>query len=176
MAGMDEANAKSPKGLTGEGQGEKLGPSSSGSTSRPNLVVFTFDANVGRIVKVEKVDNTGARRDLSDEDAASLTKDNTLTFETIIEQAFEAGIACVLGDEAAHDEAQETEDDVALSRLLLMPLMERSPAHSLQQPEVLGRAILASAIEQATGYRRSASKESTAKSRPSTRSGPAHER
>jgi hypothetical protein len=68
------------------------------------------------------------------------------TLEAIIEQAFEAGIACVLGDGVERDEEQESKDDATLSRLLLMPLMERTPAHGLQQPEVLGKAILASAI------------------------------
>jgi hypothetical protein len=182
MAGT-EANTKTPKGQTGEGQPEKARASGSPESPRTNLVAFTIDANAGRIVKVEKVDNAGARRDLSDEDAAMLTKGNPLTLEMIIEQAFEAGIACVLGDEAAQDDVQETEDDAALSRLLLMPLMERTPAHSLQQREVLGRAMLASAIEQAIGHRRGESglaprqeAGSTGKSRPSVQPGPARER
>ena len=180
MAGIDEANAKTPKGPTGEGQGEKVRPSSSGAAPRPNLVAFTIDADAGRIVRIEKVDSTGARRDLSDEDAATLIQENTLTLETIIEQAFEAGIACVLGDEARQDDLQETEDDAALSRLLLMPLMERTPAHSLQRPEVLGRAILASALEQATSHRRDEStvspQQEEGKSHPSMRPGPAQKR
>jgi hypothetical protein len=179
MAGMDEANTKPPKEPPRGGQGETSSPSKSETVPHPNLVAFTIDADAGRIVKIEKVDSTGARRDLSDEDAASLTKRNTLTLETLIERAFEAGIACVLGDEAPQDEALESEDD-ALSRLLLMPLMERTPVHSLPQGEVLGRVILASAIEQATGYRSGDRKVApqqergtTGKPRPSTRPGPA---
>ena len=180
MAGTDEAGSQPAKGPTGEGPREKSTSSSSGPTLRPNLVAFTIDADSGRIVKVEKVDIAGARRDLSDEDAATLIQENTLTLETIIEQAFEAGIACVLGDEARQDDLQETEDDAALSRLLLMPLMERNPAHSLQRPEVLGRAILASAIEQATSHRRDEStvspQQEEGKSHPSMRPGPAQKR
>jgi hypothetical protein len=136
---------------------------------------LTIDAEVGRIVKVEKVDNTAARRDLSDEDAASLTRDNTIpTVEAIIEQAFEAGIICVLGDEAKEDEGQESEDDAAIGRLLLMALIERTPLHGLLQPGVLGKAIVASAIAQAAADRRGESKESpqqagpTGKQRPPT--------
>jgi hypothetical protein len=144
MAGMDEAHTKPPEEPTREGEG--LNPPKSGTVPHPNLVAFTVDADAGRIVKVEKVDSTGARRDLSEEDAASLTQRNAITLERLIEEAFEAGIACVLGDEAAEDETAEPEGD-ALSRLLLMPLMERTPAHGLQQPEVLGRAIVASALE-----------------------------
>jgi hypothetical protein len=182
MAGTDEAGSQPAKGPTGEGPREKSTSSSSGPTLRPNLVAFTIDADSGRIVKVEKVDIAGARRDLSDEDAASLTKGRTVpTLEAIIEQAFEAGIACVLGDGIEQDEGQESKDDAALSRLLLMPLMERTPARGLQQPEVLGKAILASAIEQTTSNRRGESKVSpkqakgsTVKSSPQTRPRPTH--
>ena len=181
MAGTDEAGSQPAKGPTGEGPREKSTSSSSGPTLRPNLVAFTIDADSGRIVRIEKVDSTGARRDLSDEDAATLIQENTLTLETIIEQAFEAGIACVLGDGIEQDEGQESKDDAALSRLLLMPLMERTPARGLQQPEVLGKAILASAIEQTTSNRRGESKVSpkqakgsTVKSSPQTRPRPTH--
>jgi hypothetical protein len=182
MAGTD-ATAKTSRGQVREGQPEKARPLGSQESPRANLVALTIDANAGRIVKVEKVDSAGARRDLSDEDAAMLSQAHALTLETIIEQAFEAGIACVLGDETAEDDAQETEDDAALSRLLLMPLMERTTAHSLRQHEVLGRAMLASAIEQAIGHRRGESglalkQEAglTAKSPPSMQPGPVQER
>ena len=176
MAGTDEASTKAPKEPMGEGAEERSMSPSAGATLRPNLVAFTIDADSGRIVKVEKVDSTGARRDLSDEDAASLTKARTVpTLETIIEQAFEAGIACALGDGVEQDVGQESKDDTVLRRLLLLPLMERTPAHGLQQPEVLGKAILASAIEQTTSNRHGEStvspkraKKSTPKSRPET--------
>src|SRR3974377_1497003 len=121
MAGSDEANAIPTKGTTGA----TSHPSGLGATPEPNLITITLDTDTGRIVKVEKVDSAGARRDLSDEDAASLTKGNPLTLAGIIEQAFEAGIACVLGDEPGQDETEESADDAAFSRLLLMPLMER---------------------------------------------------
>jgi hypothetical protein len=182
MTGTNKASTQPPEEPTGEGAGEKSTSSGSGAILRPNLVAFTVDADSGRIVKLEKVDSTGARRDLSDEDAASLTKGRTVpTLEAIIEQAFEAGIACVLGDGAEQDEGQESKDDAALRRVLLTPLMERTPAHGLQQPEVLGKAILASAIELTTSNRRGEStspqqaKGSTVKSRPQTRPGPMHE-
>jgi hypothetical protein len=184
MAEKDEANANPPQRLTGEGLGEKSTSASSGATLRPNLVALTIDVDASRMVKIEKVDSTGGRRDLSDEDAASLTKGNTIpTLEALIEQAFEAGIACVVGDEGEEDETQESDDEAALRRLLLIPLMERTAVHGLLQPEVLGRAILASAIEQAIRHRRGETKASsrqaggsTAKPRPPSGPGSAHER
>jgi hypothetical protein len=179
MAGSDEANAIPTKGTTGA----TSRPSGLGATPEPNLITITLDTDTGRIVKVEKVDSAGARQDLSDEDAASLTKGNPLTLAGIIEQAFEAGIACVLGDEPGQDETEESADDAAFSRLLLMPLIERSPAHDLKQPDVLVRALLGSVIEQTTSSRGGESEASpqqeggsTAKSRPSMRPGPAHQR
>ena len=169
MAGIDESNANPPQRPMGEGPGERSASASSTATPRPNLVALTIDVDTSRIVKVEKVDSTGGRRDLSDEDAASLTKDNTIpTLEALIEQAFEAGIACVVGDESAQDEAPESDDEADLRRLLLIPLMERTRAHGLQQPEALGKAILASAIAQAMTHRRGESKVSSQQARGST--------
>jgi hypothetical protein len=183
MPGIDESNANPPQRPMGEGPGEKSASASSGTTPRPNLVALTIDVDTSRIVKVEKVDNAGARRDLSEDDAASLTKGNTVpTLEALIEQAFEAGIACVVGDEGEQDETQESDDEAALRRLLLIPLMEQTAAHGLQQSEVLGKAILASAIEQAIRHRRGETKASsrqaggsTAKSRAPSGPGSAHE-
>ena len=160
MGGTEHANPK-PKASMGEVAGEKSTSTGAGATLHSDLVALTIDPNNGRIVKVEKVDSIGARGDLSHEDAESLTRGNTTpTLEAILEQVFEAGIGCVLGTEAEQDEGQETEHAAALSHLLLMPLMERTSAHRLLQPEMLGKAIVASAIEQATSYRRGENKVS----------------
>jgi hypothetical protein len=148
MAGTDEANARTPKRQTADGQAERASSSDSRETLRPNLVACTIDVNAGRIVKVEKVETTGTRRDLSDEDAANLSKANTLTLEGVIERAFEAGIACVLGDRAIHAEVEESDEEADLRRALLMPLLEKTWARDSLKRDVLGRAIVASAIAQ----------------------------
>ena len=127
---------------------EKL-PSSVGPG--PGLFAFTIDASTGRIGGLEKVDSSGERRVLSDQDKASLQAGNSWhTLESIVEQAFEAGIACVLGNGDDKDEAQELEDDAQVRRTLLLPLMERSRAMTLLHRSVLGQAILATALHQAT--------------------------
>jgi hypothetical protein len=65
----------------------------------PSLFAFTIDASTGQIGGLEKVDGAGARRLLSDQDKASLQASKSWhTLESIVEQAFEAGIACVLGN------------------------------------------------------------------------------
>jgi hypothetical protein len=121
-----------------------------------NLVAFTLDPDTGEIVKVEGVDRAGKRHDLSAEERASLVAGEPRTIETVLEQAFEAGIACVLGDEAGDDddtmEAEaEADGDADLRRLLLRPLMAHSPAKGLMERALLGHAILGTLIQQADG-------------------------
>ena len=63
--------------------------------------------------------------------------------EDALEQAFEAGIECVLGGEVEAAETTESDtNDVAVRHVLLSPLMQQSPASRLLQREVLDRAIL----------------------------------
>jgi hypothetical protein len=117
----------------------------------PSLFAFTIDASTGQIGGLEKVDGAGARRLLTDQDKASLQASRSwLTLESIVEQAFEAGIACVLGNGDDRDEAQELEDEAEVRRTLLRPLMERSRTMTLLHRGGLGQAILATALQQAT--------------------------
>ena len=124
-------------------------PSSAGPG--PGLFAVTIDAGTGQIAGLEKVDSAGARRPLSDQDKASLQASKSWqTLEAIVEQAFEAGMACVLGNGDEKDEAQESEDEAEVRRTLLLPLMERSHAMTLLHRGVLGQAILATALQQVT--------------------------
>jgi hypothetical protein len=113
------------------------------------LFAFTIDASTGQVAKLEKVDSAGARRQLSEQDKASLQASAACpTLEAIIEQAFEAGLDCVLGNEDEKDEVRESEDEAETRRILLLPLMERSRMAALLQRSVLGQAILATAMRQ----------------------------
>ncbi len=117
----------------------------------PGLFAFTIDASTGQIAELEKVDSAGVRRVLSDQDKASLQAFKSWhTLELIVEQAFEAGIACVLGSGDDKDEAQELEGEAEVRRTLLLPLMERSRTMALLDRGILGQAILATALQQAT--------------------------
>jgi hypothetical protein len=134
------------------------GPRSSAHASEPvpdaDLLTITLHAKTGQIVKIEGVNSTGVHRELSDEEKASLEQETgKATLEAIIEQAFEAGIACALGDEADEDDAPESEKDANLRRLLLRPLIEDSAAKRLIRRDVLSRAILKTLIHHATGPR-----------------------
>ncbi|HEX2943289.1 MAG TPA: hypothetical protein VHO91_19710 [Rhodopila sp.] len=125
--------------------------------SRPNgeanmqdrLLMFTVAAGTGQIVKVESTDGGGPPHELSEAEKVSLAQESAdATLEAIIERAFEAGIACVLGAAADEADTDATEDEAHLRALLLQPLIQRSAARRLLQPEIVSRAILATLIRQ----------------------------
>jgi hypothetical protein len=112
------------------------------------LFVFTMSAKTGQIVKFESVDGAGARREISEDEWRKLAKQKTeATLEKLLEEAFEAGIACALGSEDETDEEQETAEDADLRQLLLRPLFEQSAAARLMRRAVLRQAILQSLIQ-----------------------------
>jgi hypothetical protein len=111
----------------------------------------TLDAATGRIVKIEGIDATGARRELP-EDKRTRLAEAGVTLQGIVEQAFEAGIAYVLGDRAGEEEPPESDDDAELSRMLLQSLIKHSAVERLMQRETLARAIVGTLIEQAAGF------------------------
>jgi hypothetical protein len=124
------------------------------SEPHPDLLTVTIDTKTGQIIKIEGANGTRARHELSDEEKASLAKKaGRATLEAIIEEAFEAGIACGLGEEADEDEPVESEKDANLRHLLLRPLIENSAAKRLMRRDVLSRAILKTLIAHGTGAR-----------------------
>jgi hypothetical protein len=134
------------------------GPKSSTHASEPgpdlDLITVTLQAKTGQIVKIERANGTGAHHELSDEEKASLANETgKMTLEAMIEQAFEAGIACVLEDEDDEDDPSESEKDANLRHLLLQPLIEGSAAKRLMRRDVLSRAILKTLIDHAAGSR-----------------------
>ena len=133
---------------------KKSKPSAHTSEPHPDLLTVTIDTKTGQIVKIEGANGTRAQHELSDEEKASLAKKTgRATLEAIIEEAFEAGIACGLGEEADEDEPVESEKDANLRHLLLRPLIENSAAKRLMRREVLHRAFLKTLIGHGTGAR-----------------------
>jgi hypothetical protein len=120
----------------------------------PDLLTVTIDTKTGQVIKVEGTNGGRAHHELSDEEKASLAKKTgRATLEAIIEEAFEAGIACGLGEEADEDEPVESEKDANIRHLLLRPLIENSAAKRLMRRDVLSRAILKTLIGHGTGAR-----------------------
>jgi hypothetical protein len=108
---------------------------------------ITVDAKTAQVVKFESFDASGARHELSDDEKKVLTRKGSHDdLRALVEQAFEAGIACVLGDEG-RSSAKESESDAELRHLLLTPLIKRSLAKRLLEGEVLNRALLGTLIQ-----------------------------
>ena len=133
---------------------DKKGSEPKSSLADQDLLNVTIHAKTGQIVKIERVSGPHAHHELTAEEKASLAKEaGRATLEAIIEQAFEAGIAYVLGDEGDEDDPMESEKDANLRHLLLRPLIENSAAKRLIRRDVLSRAILKSLIDHAPGSR-----------------------
>lgn len=119
--------------------------------SAGKLFTFTIDASTAQVVKLEALDASGVRHELSDEEKASLAQATAEGgVEEFVAKAFEAGIACVLGDDERQDRAEEPAEEAELRRLLLAPLIEYSPAMKLMEREFVDRAILGTLIQHAT--------------------------
>jgi len=152
MSPIDEAPSFETKSSAAEGRKPKTAGSSAEASAE--LVGLTVDAATGRIVKVERVDAGGARSELSETDRARIAgKAKEATLERLLEQAFEAGIDCVLTHARADPEPPESDEDAELSRAVLKSLIEHSAARRLMGREVLSRAIVATLIQQAASAR-----------------------
>lgn len=114
------------------------------------LFAFTIDASTAQVVKLETLDETGVRHELSEEETASLVQAGVEDgLEQFVEKAFEAGIACVLGEEDPQHKSEEPAEEAELRQLLLTPLIEHSPVKRLMQREALNRAILGTLLQRA---------------------------
>jgi len=111
------------------------------STDEIEQLVVTFSAAMGEIAKVEKVDKAGKRQELTEEECAKLAgQDEVEEIEAALEEAFEAGVAVVLGDEDAEDYDDE---ERAFRQLLIGGFLERHPLrHRLLHQLLLRRLLL----------------------------------
>jgi hypothetical protein len=118
------------------------------SATQPELFTITFDAGTGEVIKFERIDPNGVRQDLSESDRARLaTEKNEGRLGGILEQAFEAGISCVLGGRVDLDDERESKEEVELRRLLLRQLIEHSSAARYMRQDVMSRAALRALIQ-----------------------------
>ncbi len=122
----------------------KGGSEAAGSAEGIEQLVVTFNATMGEIVKLEKVDKAGKREELSEEDCARLAgEDEVEEIEAALGQAFEAGVALVLGD-AKEEESAEDDDaeETAFRQLLIGALLKRHPVRSRLLHQLLLRRLL----------------------------------
>jgi hypothetical protein len=118
----------------------KAGSESVGAADEEQQVLVTI--NSGRIVKVEKVDKSGKRQELAEEDLSKLAGEDELEeIESSLEESFEAGVAVALGEEYDVDEAYEDEEEKSVRRLLLGGLLRRKVRQRILQRMVVGRLL-----------------------------------
>jgi hypothetical protein len=117
---MSEAKVGEPKENATDPLGGKRPPSRPPSPEETEQLQFvvTLSAPAGEIVKVEKVERPGHRRELSEEEFAQLAgEDEVEELGAALEEAYAAGINDALGDD---DEDEEDEDEeIALRRFIL---------------------------------------------------------
>ena len=146
MTATDDAAADA-KRRAGKNPAPKS-PTASELAPDADLLTITIQAKTGQIIKIQSAEGGGGGKELSDQERADLLKKASKdTLETLIEQAFEAGIACVLGDPIGRSEADESEEEADLRHLLLAPLIRHSPVQRLMQREVLSRALLGTVVQ-----------------------------
>ena len=120
----------------------------SGTSQRAqSLFAFTVDTNTGQVVTVEALDAAGARRKVSDSRMKVLAREGRQRLESVVEEAFEAGIDCVLGDSDEKLETKERDEDAQLRHDLIAPLIQNSAAGRRLKREVLQRAVLGTLIQ-----------------------------
>jgi len=118
----------------------KAGAEAAGAAEQMEQLVVTFNAAIGEIVKVERVDTAGKRQELSAQDCARLAGlDEVEEVEAALEESFKAGFALALGEE---DENDEDEDERVLQQLLIAPLLGRHPILRRLRQRLLLRRLL----------------------------------
>jgi hypothetical protein len=120
----------------------KPGSEPLGAGEEDQQLIVTIHTPMGRIVKIEKLDSTGKRSEVAEEEWARLAgEDEVEEIESALEEAFEAGVAGVLGEEYEEDEAYEDDEEKALRRILIGGLVRRSIRRRILQRLVLSRLL-----------------------------------
>jgi hypothetical protein len=128
------------KGVTSFKAGsESAGPA---EEEQQQQVLVTINTAMGRIVKVERMDKAGKRQELAEEEWAKLAgEDEVEEIQSALEEAFEAGVAVVLGEEYEDTEAYEDNEERALRRLLIAGLLRRPVRRRILQRLLLSRLL-----------------------------------
>ena len=125
------------KGVTSFKAGETVG-----TAEEEQQLTVTINPAIGRIVRIEKLDSAGKRQEVTEENWAKLVgEDEVEEMQSALEEAFEAGIAGVLGEEFEDEEAYEDDEQRALRRLLIGGLVRRSVRRRILQRLVLSRLL-----------------------------------
>src|SRR5262249_20065617 len=101
-------------------------------------LVLTLNPAKGEVIKVERIDRNGQRRELSEEEIGGLAGGGDLDdLGAALEEAYGGGILDVLGEE----DEDEDEEAIALRRLLVARLLGRQVVRQKLRRLVIGRAL-----------------------------------
>ena len=120
---------------------------SEGSPEEIEQLVVTISPAMGGIVKVEKVDRGGKHQELTEEEWPKLVgEDEVEEIEAALDEAFEAGVVGVLGDEYEAEGDYEDNEEKAIRRFLISELLiprsvRRRILHRLLLSRMLRRRV-----------------------------------
>jgi len=133
MATNREESAKNPTHER-EPHGSKREKTRPEAGAETQQLIFTMSAATGAVIKIEKIDPSGKRREVPKEETVALAgKDNLHEIEAALDEAFEAGISSVLEPSSHEEPSDETEEETELRRVLLSHLIDRSIRRRLQR-------------------------------------------
>ena len=107
-------------------ESERKGVSSFKSAPAKELkqLVVTINPAMGGILKVEKIDKAGRHEELSDEEWVRLVgEDEVDEIQDAIDEAFEAAVMCVIGEEDQTERENDDEEEKAIRRFLINDLL-----------------------------------------------------
>ena len=131
-------------------ESERKGVSSfkTGHEEEMKQLVVTINPAMGGIVKVEKIDKAGKHEELSEEECARLIgEDEVEEIQDALDEAFEAAVVSVIGDEdQAEGEYEDDDEEKAVRRFLISDLLipravRRRILHRLLLSRMLRRRV-----------------------------------
>ena len=130
-------------------ESERKGVSSfkAGPEEEMQQLVVTIHAAMGGIVKVEKIDKAGKHSELSEEECGRLVgEDEVEEIQAALDEAFEAAVVSVIGEEDQAEGEYEDDDDeekairrFLISDLLIPRAIRRRILHRLLMSRMLRR-------------------------------------
>jgi hypothetical protein len=144
-AGTDEATTTKGGPREGEQAPPRRESSHAAQADSTEQLILTIRAAKGEVIKIEKIEVDGKRREISKEEVTALVgKDELNEIENALDEAFEAGISGVLDPGGEVEESVETEEETALRRALLTLIVgtevRRRLRHRIVRRLILSRA------------------------------------
>ena len=117
-----------------------------GNAEETKQLILTINTATGAVVKIEKIDEAGKRREIEEDEMLKLVgKDNFREIEAALDEAFEAGISSIFEPHADEEEIAESEEETEFRRVLLAGIIDRGVRRRLQR-RLVQRLILAQTL------------------------------